>query len=251
MAVTAATYAIGSGVDSITLARAGAADASGTLMLFVVSCISDVAAAPFPAGDTAQWAVYSTNLMASYGHYATVSAYARFGTASEPDTTLVYKPVGATVAKTVFSAVMYRISDPLSTTSLVDNRGARNGISNTNSVIYNWPNITLIGNGSVLIDAGAMLANSSANAASLKLRGDDTETVIHKAQETDVGAYWLAAAHGYRNSQTGVLPTFARVVTGNLGGRSMAIEVRQSASSGGGPPLPPFATVGKTMYIGV
>ncbi len=40
MAVAAATYAIGSGVDSITLARAGAADASGTLMLFVVSCIS-------------------------------------------------------------------------------------------------------------------------------------------------------------------------------------------------------------------
>ena len=250
MAVVASSYAIDAGVNSFTVARPGAADASGTLYVGAITCISDVSAQCVFGGSWATWHSTSQNRLASYGHYVNVVVYARLGTAAENDTIIVYKPTGSTAAKTVMSATVYRVSDPLSTTTLASNRGSYTNQASAFTTIVYYPGITLIGTGSVLIDVCGMLTQTDAAAASLKLRTGDTAVILHRKVETDTAAYWLSAAHGYRDSQSGTIASQATAATSSLGSNAIAIEVRQSAASGGGPPQPPNAAVGRTLYLG-
>jgi hypothetical protein len=248
MAVAATTNAIGAGA-SLAITRPGAADANGCLIVVAVVNIYDIFALPTMTGFT-RWFFYGINRMASDGHYLYNTVLAKIGTAAETST-YVCSFSGGTAAKSVISAAAYRITDPLDTSVLANNLSTKAYSPWFVSTEVWYPQIWLVGNGSIVIDTAGMLCKTSAAAASLKLRGGDSTAVIHAQQETDAGGYFLSAAHGYRSSQTGVLPWEKTTAIGNLGTMVTTGEIRQSASSGGGPPLPPFATVGKTMYIGV
>jgi hypothetical protein len=244
VAVAAKEYAIAQG-QSLSVARPGAANASGCVMLIAVAAISDkLSGGHAPPAAWTQLYAYSANRATTYGHYVNCVLYGKIGSASE-SATYVLTSTG-TAANTVGSAASYRITTPYDATTLANNVGVTRYIQSLVSNTLYWQSATLTGAGSVVIDICGMLAASDANAATLALRTGDTETVRHRQVETDATLHWLSAAHGYRENQSGSLALETQTVAGNLGAMAITVEVKQSAASGG-----PSGGAGRVMYIGV
>jgi hypothetical protein len=247
MAVAASTYAIAQG-RSVSVARPGAADATGNLILVATTCITNGTYTPGMSSAFTFWYGYGSNRFSTYGHYIYNLIYAKLGSAAETATYVASLSSSADATKSVISAAAYRISNPASASVLASNLGQATYIQSVGTTKLYYQTISLTGSGSVLIDVAGMLALSDGNAASLLLRTGDTETIRHRRVETDAAAYWLSAGHGYREGQSGSLALDTQTVTGNLGAMSIAIEVLQSAGGGGAPAT---GATGRVIYCGV